>query len=126
MEAKLCFIGHGLMENRFGLIVDSRLTRVSGHAERLAALDMVEGFADRPAAISLGADKGYDAADFVEELRTLNVRPHVEHIPSALGDRPAHDSPFGLWREPAHPQADRGWQALNDEPSSWRTADVRD
>jgi len=77
MEAKLCFIGHGLMENRSGLIVDARLTRVSGHAERLAALDMIEGFADRPAAITLGADKGYDAAGFVEELRTLNVRPHV-------------------------------------------------
>ncbi len=42
MEARLCFIGHGLMENRSGLIVDARLTRVSGHAERLAALDMIE------------------------------------------------------------------------------------
>jgi transposase len=77
MEAKLCFIGHGLMENRSGLIVDARLTRVSGHAERLAALDMVRHFADRPIAVTLGADKGYDAADFVEELRTMNVRPHV-------------------------------------------------
>ena len=77
MEAKLCFIGHGLMENRSGLIVDARLTRVSGHAERLAALDMIEVLANRPRAVTLGADKGYDAADFVEELRTLNVRPHV-------------------------------------------------
>jgi transposase len=77
MEAKLCFIGHGLMENRSGLIVDARLTRVSGHAERLAALDMIEGLAGRPRAVTLGADKGYDAADFVEELRTINVRPHV-------------------------------------------------
>jgi hypothetical protein len=41
MEAILCFIGHGLMENRSGLLIDTRLTRVSGHAERLAALDMV-------------------------------------------------------------------------------------
>jgi transposase len=77
MEAKLCFIGHALMENRSGLIVDTRLTRVSGHAERLAALDMIHGFADRPSAITLGGDKGYDAADFVEELRIINVRPHV-------------------------------------------------
>ena len=77
MEAKLCFIGHALMENRSGLIVDTRLTRVSGHAERLAALDMIHGFADRPNAITLGGDKGYDAADFVEELRIINVRPHV-------------------------------------------------
>ena len=77
MEARLCFIGHGLMENRSGLIVDARLTRVSGHAERLAALEMIEPFADQPNAITLGADRGYDAADFVEELREINVRPHV-------------------------------------------------
>ena len=77
MEAKLCFIGHGLMENHSGLIVDARLTRVSGHAERLAALEMVQNVADHPCAITLGADRGYDAAHFVEALRTLNVRPHV-------------------------------------------------
>jgi hypothetical protein len=77
MEAKLCFIGRALMENRSGLIVDTRLTRVSGHAERLAGLDMIQGFADRPSAITLGADKGYDAGDFFEESRTINVRPHV-------------------------------------------------
>jgi transposase len=77
MEARLCFIGHGLMENRSGLLVDARLTRVSGHAERLAALEMIEPHADRSRAITLGADRGYDTADFVEELRTLKVRPHV-------------------------------------------------
>jgi transposase len=77
MEARLCFIGHGLMENRSGLIVDARLTRVSGHAERLAALDMIQHVANRLRAVTLGADKGYDTADFVEELRGLNVRPHV-------------------------------------------------
>jgi transposase len=77
MESRLCFIGHGLMENRSGLIVDARLTRVSGHAERLAALEMIEPWADRPRAVTLGADRSYDAAEFVEELRTLNVRPHV-------------------------------------------------
>jgi hypothetical protein len=77
MEARLCFIGHGLMENRSGLIIDARLTRVSGHAERLAALDMMQHVADQPCAVTLGADRGYDAADFVEELRGMNVRPHV-------------------------------------------------
>src|SRR5207249_5594575 len=77
MEAKLCFIGHALMENRSGLIVDTRLTRVSDHAERLAALDMIQDFAERPSAITLGGDKGYDTADFVEELRTISLRPHV-------------------------------------------------
>ena len=46
-------------------------------AARGAVLARIEGVADRPRAIALGADKGYDAADFVEELRTINVRPHV-------------------------------------------------
>jgi hypothetical protein len=73
-----------MMENRSGLIVDTRLTRVSGQPERLAAFDMIEGPADRPRALMFGADKGYDAADFVEDLRTINVRPHVARNTSGL------------------------------------------
>jgi len=76
-EAKLSFIGHGLMENRSGLLVDACLTRADGHAERVAALHMIEPLADRSCIITLGADKAYDAEDFVNELRSLRVRPHV-------------------------------------------------
>ena len=76
-EAKLSFIGHGLMENRSGLLVDACLTRADGHAERVAALHMIEPLADRSCTITLGADKAYDAEDFVNELRSLRVRPHV-------------------------------------------------
>src|SRR5262249_41838076 len=72
---RLCFIGRGLMENRSGLIVNARLSRVSGHAERPAALDMVEHWADR----------GYDAANFIEELRSLNGRPHVVALNNRTG-----------------------------------------
>jgi hypothetical protein len=57
------------------------LTRVSGHAERLAALEIIEpqvsGRGERRRAITLGAEKGYDARDFVMDLRELNVRPHL-------------------------------------------------
>jgi len=77
MEARLCFMGHTLMENRSGLIVDACLTAADGHAERIAALSMIEPRADRPRAITLGADKAYDAEDFVNELRSMNVRAHV-------------------------------------------------
>jgi IS5 family transposase len=77
MEARLCFMGHTLMENRSGLIVDACLTLADGHGERNAALSMIEPWADRPRAISLGADKAYDAEDFVNELRSMKVRPHV-------------------------------------------------
>jgi transposase len=76
-EAKLCFMGHALMENRSGLVVNACLTRADGHAERIAALAMIEPHADRPGRITLGADKGYDAEDFVNELRSMNVAPHV-------------------------------------------------
>jgi transposase len=76
-EAKLSFIGHGLMENRAALVVDTCLTPADGHAERVAALHMIEPRADRPRAITLGADKAYDTEDFVNELRSMRVTPHV-------------------------------------------------
>jgi hypothetical protein len=76
-EAKLCFMGHALMENRNGLVVDACLTPADGHAERVAALHMIEPHADRPQAITLGADKAYDTEDFVNELRSMKVTPHV-------------------------------------------------
>ena len=75
-EAKLCFMGHALMENRSGLVVDSRLTQATGTAERSAALEMIE---DVPGTkqITLGADRGYDVASFVKDLRQLRATPHV-------------------------------------------------
>lgn len=77
LEARLGFIGPGLMENRSGLIVDTRLTQADGHAERITALSMIEPRADRPVAATSDADKAYDAEDFVNELKSLNVRAHV-------------------------------------------------
>ena len=76
MEAKLCFLGHALMENRNGLLVDAELTRASGHAERLAALAMLDRLPTIGQA-TLGADKGFDAKEFVAELRERRVTPHI-------------------------------------------------
>jgi transposase len=76
-EATLCFMGHALMENRNGLVVDACLTDANGHAERIAPLHMIEPRADRPRPIKLSADKAYDAEDFVNELRSMNATPHV-------------------------------------------------
>jgi hypothetical protein len=72
-EAKLCFMGCVLMENRSGLVVDARLT----HAERIAALHMIEPRADRPQAITLSADKAYDAENFDDELLAMDAAPHM-------------------------------------------------
>ena len=76
--AMLCFIGHALMENRNGLIVQGDLTQADGHAERKAALDMVHRHSPGSTRrLTLGADKGYDAGGFISDLRQACVTPHV-------------------------------------------------
>jgi transposase len=75
-EAKLCFTGHVLMENRNGMVVDVTFTQATGTAEREAALDMLEGV-HGSRRVTLGADKGYDTQDFITMCRHLNVTPHV-------------------------------------------------
>jgi transposase len=75
-EAKLCFTGHVLMENRNGMVVDVTFTQATGTAEREAALDMLEGV-HGSRRVTLGADKGYDTQEFITMCRHLNVTPHV-------------------------------------------------
>jgi transposase len=75
-EAKLCFMGHVLMENRHGLVVSPRLTAATGTAEREAAVDLVEAVPGRRR-ITVGADKAYDTREFVQSLRALKAVPHV-------------------------------------------------
>jgi transposase len=77
-EARLSYLGHVLIENRNGLIVDAMATAADGHAERDAALLMVHDRWRRGARIeTVAADKGYDSHEFVKTIRALNVRPHV-------------------------------------------------
>ena len=75
-ESKLSYQGHVLMENRHGLVVDARLTRADGYAERSAALAML-GDLPEGGRITLGADRGYDTQEFVTGCRALGVTPHV-------------------------------------------------
>ena len=74
--AKLCHMGHVAMENRNGLVVAAEMTPATGTAEREAAVAMVEELAAGQH-ITMGADKAYDTADFVAEMRRLGVTPHV-------------------------------------------------
>ncbi len=76
-EAKLCYQGHTLMENRSGLIVRTKVTTASGTGEREAAKAMVQQLPRTTRRITLGGDKGYDTEPFVKELRKLKVTPHV-------------------------------------------------
>ena len=75
-ESRMSYLGHALMENRNGLIVDGVITHATGTAEREAAVEMVADIAGNRR-ITVGGDKGYDTHDFVEDLRELQATPHV-------------------------------------------------
>jgi transposase len=74
-ESKLCYAGHVLIENRHGLVVDSRVTAATSRSEREAGLAMAERIPSRKATI--GGDKGYDTAGFVEGVRNLGFTAHI-------------------------------------------------
>ena len=85
-EAKLCFAGHVLMENRNGLVVDAVLTQATGTAEREAALSMLANVPGQHR-ITLGANKNYDTANFVNSCRDRIVTPHVACRETTILDR---------------------------------------
>lgn len=87
---------HGLMENRHGLLVDACLTLADGHAERVAALHMIEPRADRPQAITLDADKAHNEEDFVNELTPHVVVQNTSGRSSASDGRTTRHSGDGV------------------------------
>jgi len=66
-----------MTENRHGLVVETELGEASGTIEREAAKTMVARYSPGARRITLGGDKGYDAREFIDDLRALNVTPHV-------------------------------------------------
>jgi transposase len=79
-EAKLCYGGHALMENRNGLCVDLQV-RSAIKAEPEVTKEMLARQANkhiRPT--TLGADKGYHTKDFVAHLRNKQIAPHIAQI----------------------------------------------
>ncbi len=76
-ESRLCYMGHALMENRNGLAVGGEVTHATGTAEREAALSMLDEAGCGNRRITLGGDKGYDASEFIGDLRERNVTPHI-------------------------------------------------
>ena len=77
--SELRFMGHTLMENRNGLIVNAMVTQADGHAEREAAKAMIADARQvmPQGEVTLGADKGYDAAEFIQALQDMKVTTHV-------------------------------------------------
>jgi transposase len=82
-EAQLGYLGHVLMENRTGFIVDAVVTHATGTAERDAAAQMLRRKWMRhrrwakSKRMSVGADKAYDTRGFIAQMRRMGVRPHV-------------------------------------------------
>ncbi len=120
--AKLCFMGHALMENRSGLIVEAHLGKASGTAEREAALHMLNRHSPGSSRrITLAADKGYDAAGFIADLQQMAVTPHIAWNDAVTKtgkwrrDRCTNDAASGLCRKPACAQADRGGLRLGED-----------
>jgi transposase len=100
-EAKLCYLGHVLMENRNGLVVDGRLTQATGTAERDAAEEMVRAAKRRHRGrLTVGGDKGFDTQGFVAALREMGVTPHVaqndSHRRSAIDGRTTRHKGYEL------------------------------
>ena len=75
-ESRMAYLGHVVIENRNGLVVGAQVTSADGYGERVAALDLM-GNIPRAGHATLGADKAYDVAEFVNDLREQDVVPHV-------------------------------------------------
>ena len=108
-SATLCYMGHVVMENRNGLVVAAEMTQASGTGEREAAIAMVE---DLPGSqrVTLAADKAYDTADFVAEMRRLGVTPHVTQ--NTKGRRSAIDG--RTTRHPGYAVSLRGRKRIEE------------
>jgi transposase len=93
-EAKLCLMGHVLMENRSGMVIDVETTQATGTAEVEAALRLLDGVGgDRR--ITVAGDKGYDQHPFVDACRTMTITPHVaqKKTGSAIDGRTTRAAP---------------------------------
>ena len=98
-EAKLCFLGHVLMENRHGVVVNATVTPATGTAERDVALALVD--AQTPTRrITLGGDRNYDTAAFVDAVRERQVTPrvaqHMTRRTSAIDGRTTRHSGYAV------------------------------
>ena len=77
-EAKLVFMGHALMENRHGQLVDFQVTHATGTAERDIVPTLLDQAKERHfSPKTLGGDKNYDTQGCVADIRARRVTPHV-------------------------------------------------
>lgn len=91
-QAKPCYLGHVIIENRRGFVIAACATQASAKAEREAGLAMLDQIGLRAGEVppdkqfTMGADKAYQEKDFIQGLRERHIAPHVaEYDESAVG-----------------------------------------
>jgi len=86
-EARLAYLGHLIIENRHGLIVDAMASTADGRAEREVATVLLHERVKRRGwrRRTVGADKGYDTREFVALTRALGVTPHISQNTKRAG-----------------------------------------
>jgi transposase len=112
--AKLCYLGHLLMEHRNALLVDIELTEANGYAERDAALSMLGRLPPSKRRRTVAADKAYDTAGWVGDVRDLGFTPHV--APNTTNRRSAID---GRTTRHAGHQISQRIRKRIEEPFGW-------
>jgi hypothetical protein len=88
-EAKLSYLGHVLGENRHGLIANVRVTKAYVRAEREAAVEMAREIPGGTKRVTVAADKGYDAREFVGQMKEMNVTPREARTEGAAATPPS-------------------------------------
>jgi Transposase DDE domain len=90
------------------------MTKATGTAEREAAEEMIVRHSPGARRITLGADKGYDAAAFIADIRSLTVTPHVAQ--NVSGRRSAIDA--RTMRHPGYAVSQQKRKRI-EEPFGW-------
>ena len=112
-EARLCFGGHILMENRHGLCADFTLHNPITASEPMMAVQQIDAHAKLHPGVkvkTVGADKGYHQKGFITACRKRGIAPHVacKKGVNLVGAGRADDHAARLSDQPAHPQAGGG------------------
>jgi hypothetical protein len=124
-QAKLSYMGHVLMENRNGLLVQTFLTEASGRAERDAAMLMAEAIPPGKR-VTLGGDKNYDTREFVRELRgdEHHSACGAEHDQSEeRGGRADHEA-RRVWDESAEAQTSGAVVRMDEDGRDVKESEV--
>jgi len=113
-EARLSYMGHTVMENRNGMIVQAQASQATGVAERETATILLSQLPGKQHK-TVGGDKNYDTKNFVAACREMKITPHV-----ARNDkRPGGSAIDGRTSSTAGYQSSQKKRKRVEEPFGW-------